>query len=270
MVGEYLQGQGRRPWARKLSRLTLLNLVMKVLERVAENFPQQMCIDHMHFGIMPGRSATDAIFIVNQLQEKVACRQQDTVHGLCRSGKGIRSRTKTCHLAGSSQARRLPRLLTERPTGHHGSGSPLRRVSYRTSLGKPASWSSSLNPSDSDINFLVGVFQQCLKSYWGRRRDDTLDLGHNSWWHMKYNFENFVVNYENAIEKVYISFMKRTLNISKYASNKILYGELARFPLLHNAWALGVKYCLCLCNGTKNVLLNQCFELNVEENHNWL
>ena len=85
-----------------------------------------------------------------------------------------------------------------------------------------------------------------------------------------YNFEKFVVNYENAIEKVHTSFMKRTLNITQYASNKILYGELARFSLLHNAWALGVKYWLRLCNGTKNVLLNQCFELNVEENHNWL
>ena len=51
---------------------------------------------------------------------------------------------------------------------------------------------------------------------------------------------------------------------------KILYGELARFPLLHNAWALDVKYWSRLCNGTENVLLNQCFELNVEENHNWL
>ena len=82
-------------------------------------------------------------------------------------------------------------------------------------------------------------------------------------------FENFVVNYETAIEKVHTSFMKRTLDISKYASNKILYGKLARFPLLHNAWALGVKYWLSLCNGAKNVLLNQCFQLDVEENHNW-
>ena len=59
-----------------------------------------------------------------------------------------------------------------------------------------------------------------------------------------YNFDNFVVNYDNSIEKVHTSFMKRTLNISKYAGNKILYGELARFPLLHNTWALGVKYWL--------------------------
>ena len=82
-----------------------------------------------------------------------------------------------------------------------------------------------------------------------------------------YNFEKFVVNYQNAIEKVHTSFIKATLNISKYASNKILYVELACFPLLHNAWAVGVKYWLSLCNGTENVLLNQCFHLNVELNH---
>ena len=64
--------------------------------------------------------------------------------------------------------------------------------------------------------------------------------------------------------------MKRTLNISKYASNKVLVGELALFSLLRNALALGVKYWLSLCNGTNDVLLNQCFQLNVEENHNWL
>ena len=42
---------------------------MKVLERVAENF-LQVCIDDTQFGFMPGRSTTDAIFFVCQLQEK--------------------------------------------------------------------------------------------------------------------------------------------------------------------------------------------------------
>ena len=95
---------------------------------------------------------------------------------------------------------------------------------------------------------------------------DLLTCANNS----PYNFENFVVTYENVIEKVHTSFMKRTLNISEHASNKILDGEFARFPLLHNIWAFGVKYWLHLCNGTKNVLFKQCFQLNLEENHNWL
>ena len=69
-----------------------------------------------------------------------------------------------------------------------------------------------------------------------------------------YIFANFVVNYENAIEKVHTSSMKRRQNIRKFASNKIFYGELACFPLLQNTWSLGVKYWLRLCNGTKNVI----------------
>ena len=64
--------------------------------------------------------------------------------------------------------------------------------------------------------------------------------------------------------------MKRTLNVSKYSSNKCMYGELARFPLSHNAWGLGIKYWLRLYNGTNNTLLNNCYRLNVEENHQWV
>ena len=103
---------------------------------------------------------------------KVLCHQQDTVHGLCPSGKGIRSCTQACHMVGSLEARHRgvagvahtehvwkfqkqnacwlqpewraqcesgcsPRFLPEPPPVHHGSGSPLPRVSYRMSLGKP-------------------------------------------------------------------------------------------------------------------------------------
>ena len=51
--------------------LRLLDQVMKVLERVANNIlRQQVCIDDIPFGFMPGRSTTDAISIVRQLQEK--------------------------------------------------------------------------------------------------------------------------------------------------------------------------------------------------------
>ncbi len=51
--------------------LKLLEQVMKVLERVAESIlRQQVHINDMQFGFMPGRGTTDAIFIVRQLQEK--------------------------------------------------------------------------------------------------------------------------------------------------------------------------------------------------------
>ena len=44
---------------------------MKVLERMIEGRLRRIVrIDSMHFGFMPGRSTTDAIIIVCQLQEK--------------------------------------------------------------------------------------------------------------------------------------------------------------------------------------------------------
>ena len=51
--------------------LKLLDHVMKILERVVEKLIRDRIeIDSMQFGFMPGRSTTDAIFILRQLQEK--------------------------------------------------------------------------------------------------------------------------------------------------------------------------------------------------------
>ena len=51
--------------------LKLLDHVMKILERVVERLIRDRIeIDSMQFGFMPGRSTTDAIFILRQLQEK--------------------------------------------------------------------------------------------------------------------------------------------------------------------------------------------------------
>ena len=41
---------------------------MKVLESVGKE--DQMSVDNMQFGFMPGKGTTDAIFIMRQVQEK--------------------------------------------------------------------------------------------------------------------------------------------------------------------------------------------------------
>ena len=65
-----LQGQGHRPWSRKLSRPQIARPGQKGSAEVAENLlSQQMHNDDMLFGFLPGCSTTDAIFIVHQLQE---------------------------------------------------------------------------------------------------------------------------------------------------------------------------------------------------------
>ena len=53
------------------SGLKLLEHVMKILERVLESLIRsQVEINYMQFGFMPGRSTTDEIYILRQMQEK--------------------------------------------------------------------------------------------------------------------------------------------------------------------------------------------------------
>ena len=50
---------------------------MKVLERVLESLIcSQVDINNMQFGFMPGRSSTDAIYILRQMQEKHLVRKK--------------------------------------------------------------------------------------------------------------------------------------------------------------------------------------------------
>ena len=50
---------------------------LKVLERVLEmRIGEQVKIDEMQFGFTPGKSTTDAIFIVRQVQEKFRAKQK--------------------------------------------------------------------------------------------------------------------------------------------------------------------------------------------------
>ena len=51
--------------------LKQLEHVMKMVERIVEGFVREnVNIDDMQFGFMPGRGITDAIFLVKQLLEK--------------------------------------------------------------------------------------------------------------------------------------------------------------------------------------------------------
>ena len=51
--------------------IKLTEQVMKVLERIVDGLIRQVVsIDDSQFGFVPGRSTTDAIFVVRQLQEK--------------------------------------------------------------------------------------------------------------------------------------------------------------------------------------------------------
>ena len=69
------------------------------------------------------------------------------------------------------------------------------------------------------------------------------------------------VGAEESIEKVLHDFCKKSLNISKFASNLAVRGELGRYPISHSANAFAVKYWLRLSTGTANALLNEAFNI---------
>ena len=51
---------------------------MKVFERVVENRLRQiLCIDEMQFGFTPGKGTTDAVFILQQIQERYLVKKRD-------------------------------------------------------------------------------------------------------------------------------------------------------------------------------------------------
>eukprot|EP00111_Clytia_hemisphaerica_P013315 TCONS_00039078-protein len=60
--------------------LKLLEVSLKVLEHILEiRVKEQISIDEMQFGFMPGRGTTDAISILRQLQEKYLGKRKDIV-----------------------------------------------------------------------------------------------------------------------------------------------------------------------------------------------
>ena len=69
---------GRYRW------LKLLDHVMKVFEGVIGKLIwENVDIDAMQFGFMPGKGTTDAIFLVRQLQEKYVSKEEETLLCFC-------------------------------------------------------------------------------------------------------------------------------------------------------------------------------------------
>ena len=83
-------------------------------------------------------------------------------------------------------------------------------------------------------------------------------------------FQHFHDTKDSAIEMVHKKFLKKSLNISKHASNSCIYKELKRCPVTHRAWAMAIKNWIRLNSGTENCLLNEAYKMSQAENHQWL
>ena len=74
---------------------------------------------------------------------------------------------------------------------------------------------------------------------------------------------------EHDMEKVQNDFCKKAMNISKYASNTAILGELGRMPVVNTAKSMIVKYWLRMHHGTKHVLLNEAYKVNITHDLTW-
>ena len=83
-----------------------------------------------------------------------------------------------------------------------------------------------------------------------------------------YSISNFEEK-ESIIEKVHHDFCKKSLNISKYASNLAVQSELGRYPVINSAKSFTVKYWLRLKTGCANIVLKEAFTECENKSYEW-
>ena len=84
-----------------------------------------------------------------------------------------------------------------------------------------------------------------------------------------YTFSDYKDTTVSDVDKTYLDYCKRSLNISKYASNTATYFELGVYPIEHKMFSLAVKYWQRLASGTENLLLNEAYRENLDNNFEW-
>ena len=83
--------------------IKLLDQVMKVFERVIERKRRNLVsLDDMQFGFRPGRSTTDAIFIVRR---KIPGTEKTPMDSICGPGEGVRQSSSLRVVVGTEAVR---------------------------------------------------------------------------------------------------------------------------------------------------------------------
>ena len=89
------KGKGDALECGKYRGVRLLDIGVKLFEKVLEERLRKLIkVDGRQFGYCPGRSTTDAIFIMKQLQEKFSEKKKKLYLVFCGSGEGIRPNAK--------------------------------------------------------------------------------------------------------------------------------------------------------------------------------
>ena len=86
----------------------------------------------------------------------------------------------------------------------------------------------------------------------------------------QFTFTNYTPPNYSDITKNYFDYCKKSLNVSKYASNTAVQYELGRGLIDHKAFALAIRYWLRLAKGTKNIILNESYLEATNKNHEWI
>ena len=89
-------------------------------------------------------------------------------------------------------------------------------------------------------------------------------------WKGPYTFLIYEDKPRSEIDGFQLKFCKKSLNVSNYASNSAVLGELGRHPLTFTCLVQVIKYWTRLSNGTKNDLLNSAFKMATIENNSWI
>ena len=82
-------------------------------------------------------------------------------------------------------------------------------------------------------------------------------------------FQAYEDKLKSKIDGFHLKFCKASHNVSNYASNSAILGELGRYPLTFTCLIHVTKYWIRLSNGTKNDLLNSAFKMATIENNSW-
>ena len=85
-----------------------------------------------------------------------------------------------------------------------------------------------------------------------------------------YTFQAYKDKSRSEIDGFHLKFCKTSLNVSNYASNSAVLGELGRYPLTFMGLLQVIEYWIRLSNGTKNDLLNSAFKMASIENNSWI